>query len=78
MKFKLHIIFIITIILSSCSSQFIVEHKHNEIIPVKSDSDSITNSIILSYRLGIDSIMNEMLCISSLQMNKKGKIQEVF
>ena len=70
MKFKLHIIFIITIILSSCSSQFIVEHKHNEIIPVKSDSDSITNSIILSYRLGIDSIMNEVLCISDIEMNK--------
>ena len=70
MKFKLNIIFIFTIILSSCSSQFIVDHKYNEIIPVKSDSDSITNTIILPYRLGIDSIMNEVLCVSDLEMTK--------
>ena len=70
MKFKLNIIYIFTIILSSCISQFIVDHKYNEIIPVKSESDSITNTIILPYRLGIDSIMNEVLCVSDLEMTK--------
>ena len=36
-----------------------------------SDSDSITNTIILLfYRLGIDSIMNEVLCISDIEMTK--------
>ena len=51
-------------------SQFIVDYKKNEIIPVKSESDSITNSIILPYRLGIDSIMNEVLCVSDVEMTK--------
>jgi len=70
MKLKLHFIFIIIILLSSCSSQFTIDHRKNEIIPVKSDSDSTTNAIIMPYRLGIDSIMNEVLCNSDIEMTK--------
>ena len=70
MKLKLHFIFITIILLSSCSIQFVVDHSKNEIIPVKSDSDSTTNAIIMPYRLGIDSIMNEVLCNSDIEMTK--------
>ena len=71
MKLKLHFIYIIIILLSSYRSQFVVDHKQNEIIPVISDSDSTTNAIIMPYRLGIDSIMNEVLCTSDKEMTKR-------
>ena len=69
MKFKLLIIYITSVLLSSCSSQFVVDHKQNEIIRVITKSDSTTNSIIISS-LGIDSVMNEVLCISNMEMTK--------
>ena len=70
MKLKLHFLYITIILLSSCTSQFVLDHRKNEIIPVISDSDSTTNAIIMPYRLGIDSIMNEVLCISDIEMTK--------
>ena len=33
-------------------------------------ADSTTNSIIMPYSLGIDSVMNEVLCISNMEMTK--------
>ena len=70
MKFKLLIIYITSVLLSSCSSQFVVDHKQNEIIRVIAKPDSTTNSIIMPYSLGIDSVMNEVLCISNMEMTK--------
>ncbi len=70
MKFKLLIIYITSVLLSSCSSQFVVDHTQNEIIRVIAKPDSTTNSIIMPYSLGIDSVMNEVLCISNMEMTK--------
>ena len=59
-------------ILSSCSTQYILESSTNEVIPVNIDEDKSINQIIEPYKLGIDSIMNEVLCLSKEEM-KKGK-----
>ena len=66
-------IFILYIfLLSSCSTQYILESSTNEVIPVNINEDKSINEIIEPYKLGIDSIMNEVLCLSKEEI-KKGK-----
>ena len=47
-----------------------MEYNENEIIPVIEKSDLQVNKIISEYKYGIDSVMNEVLCYSKLEMNK--------
>lgn len=70
MKIKLHIIYIAAVLLSSCSTQLVINHNQNEIIPVISTPDSAITAIINPYKIGIDSVMNEVICISEKEMTK--------
>ena len=70
MKQRLHIIYIGAILLSACSTQFAVESKQNSVVSVSADPDSLITSIIAPYKVGIDSVMNEVLCVSEIEMTK--------
>lgn len=70
MKIKLNIIYIAAVVLSSCSTQLVIDHNQNEIIPVISTPDSAITAIINPYKIGIDSVMNEVICISNKEMTK--------
>jgi hypothetical protein len=70
MKLRLHIIYITAILLSACSTQYIIDSKQNSIISVSATPDSLITSIINPYKIGIDSVMNEVLCISEIEMTK--------
>lgn len=70
MKQRLHIIYIGAILLSACSTQFIIDSKQNSIISVSATPDSLITSIINPYKTGIDSVMNEVLCVSEIEMTK--------
>ena len=56
--------------MSACSTQFIIDSKQNSIISVSATPDSLITSIINPYKIGIDSVMNEVLCISEIEMTK--------
>ena len=70
MKLRLHIIYIVAILLSSCSTQLVIKSKQNSIVPVSASPDSLITSIIEPYKIGIDSVMNEVLCVSEIEMTK--------
>ena len=70
MKLRLHIIYIVAILLSSCSTQLVIKSKQNSIVSVSASPDSLITSIIEPYKIGIDSVMNEVLCVSEIEMTK--------
>lgn len=70
MKYKLNIIYISIVLLTSCSTQLVIDHNQNEIIPVISTPDSAITAMIYPYKIGIDSVMNEVICVSAKEMNK--------
>ena len=70
MKLRLHIIYIVTILLSACSTQLVIKSKQNSIVSVSASPDSLITSIIKPYKIGIDSVMNEVLCVSEIEMTK--------
>jgi len=70
MKLIKHIIYIGVILLSSCTTLYELDNKQNNIISVSATPDSLITSIINPYKIGIDSVMNEVLCFSSIEMTK--------
>ena len=72
MTLRKNIILICLILMYSCTTQLVLDSKENQIINVLANPDSIINSIIYPYKIGIDSVMNEVLCVSEIEM-KKGK-----
>ena len=73
MKLKLPIIYLlIASLIYSCSSSLFLESHEDKLIPVNANPDSVISAIIAPYKIGIDSIMNEVLCYSKLEM-RKGK-----
>ena len=70
MKLIKHIIYIGVILLSSCTTLYELDNKRNNIISVSATPDSLITSIIAPYKVGIDSVMNEVLCISDIEMTK--------
>ena len=70
MKIKLQYIYIGVILLSACTTQLVVESKQNSVVSITAIPDSIITAIINPYKIGIDSVMNEILCISELEMTK--------
>ena len=70
MKIKLHYIYIGVILLSACTTQLVVKSKQNSVVSITAIPDSIITSIINPYKIGIDSVMNEILCVSELEMTK--------
>ena len=70
MKLIKHIIYIGVILLSSCTTLYELDNKQNNIISVSATPDSLITSIITPYKVGIDSVMNEVLCFSSVEITK--------
>ena len=70
MKLIKHIIYIWVILLSSCITLYELDDKQNNIISVSATPDSLITSIIAPYKVGIDSVMNEVLCISKIEISK--------
>ena len=70
MKLKLYSTYIVAFLLIACTTQYNL-HSHTEkSMDVKAEEDSIISAMISPYKAGIDSIMNEVLCISSDKMTK--------
>ena len=70
MKLIKNIIYIGVILLSSCTTLYELDNKQNNIISVSATPDSLITSIIEPYKIGIDSVMNEVLCVSEIEMTK--------
>jgi len=70
MKLRFSIIYIVAFLLTACSVQYNLKSYKATSIDVSEEVDSISLSIIAPYKAGIDSIMNEVLCISKIEMTK--------
>ncbi len=72
MKFKHYTIYIVAFLLTACTVQYSLESHTETSLDVKAESDSAISAIVAPYKAGIDSVMNEVLCVSEMEM-KKGK-----
>ena len=72
MKLKKYYIYIVAIFIIACSPSYNLQSYNDEVIEVQSPVDSTVLAIITPYQNGIESQMNEVLCISKMEM-KKGK-----
>ena len=70
MKLKFLIISIVAFLLTACSVQYNLQSHIETSFDVSAESDSASFSIIAPYKAGIDSIINEVLCISEIDMTK--------
>ena len=70
MKLRFPLIYIVAFLLCACSVQNNLQ-SHSEIVyDVKAQSDRAITAMIAPYKIGIDSVMNEVLCISEVEMTK--------
>ena len=76
MKFKSLIFYISIFLLTACTIEYNVVSYSESSIDVKAEKDSSAFAIIAPYKAGIDAVMNEVLCISEIEM-KKGKLQSL-
>ena len=72
MKLKNYTIYIVAIIIIACSPSYNLQSYNDEVIQVQVTVDSTVLAIITPYQNGIESQMNEVLCVSEMEM-KKGK-----
>ena len=72
MKLKNYTIYIVAIIIIACSPSYNLQSYNDEVIEVQAPVDSTVLAIITPYQNGIESQMNEVLCVSEMEM-KKGK-----
>ena len=70
MKLKFPIISIAAFLLTACSVQYNLQSHTETSFDVSAEADSASLSIIAPYKAGIDSIINEVLCISKIEMTK--------
>ena len=70
MKLKFPIISIVAFLLTACSVQYNLQSHTETSFDVSAEADSASLSIIAPYKTGLDSIMNEVLCISKIEMTK--------
>ena len=70
MKLKLHLIHIVAFLLTSCSVQYNLQSHSQSTFDIEAKEDSDILSIIAPYKVGIDSIMNEVLCYNNIEMTK--------
>ena len=71
MKLIKNIIYIGVLLLSSCTTLYELDNKQNNIISVSATPDSLITSIIEPYKIGIDSVMNEVICVSEIEISKR-------
>ena len=76
MKLKKYYICIVAIFIIACSPIYNLQSYHVEVIEVQSPVDSTVLAIITPYQNGIESQMNEILCVSEMEM-KKGKAESL-
>ena len=72
MKLKKYAIYIVAIIIIACSPGYNLQSYNHEVIEVQSPIDSTVLAIITPYQNDIESQMNEVLCVSEMEM-KKGR-----
>ena len=70
MKFRVFLIYLVAFLLASCSVQYNLQSHSESIYDVKADNDSTITAMIAPYKIGIDSVMNKVLCISKIEMTK--------
>ena len=70
MKLKNYTIYIVAIIIIACSPSYNLQSYNDEVIEVQSPVDSTVLAIITPYQNGIESQMNEVLCVSEMEMKK--------
>ena len=70
MKLRFPIISIVAFLLTACSVQYNLQSHTETSFDVSAEADSASLSIIAPYKAGVDSIMNEVLCISKIEMTK--------
>ena len=64
--------YIVAIFIIACSPSYNLQSYHEEVLEVQSPVDSTVLTIITPYQNGIESQMNEILCVSEMEI-KKGK-----
>ena len=72
MKLKKHYTYIVAIFIISCSTGYNLQSYDDKVIEVQSPVDSTVLAIITPYQNSIELQMNEVLCISKMEM-KKGR-----
>ena len=72
MNFKKHIIYIVIVILSSCSKELNLQSYNSETIGVNISPDSTILNIIAPYKKAIQFEMNEVISYSKTNLTKKG------
>ena len=72
MKLKNYTLYIVAIFIIACSPSYNLQSHHDEVIEVQAPVDSTVLAIITPYQNGIESQMNEVLCVSEMEM-KKGR-----
>ena len=70
MKLKLYLIYLVAFLLASCSVQYNLQSHSESIYDVKAENDSAIIAMIAPYKIKIDSVMNDVLCISEVEMTK--------
>ncbi len=70
MKLKNYTIYIVAIIIIACSPSYNLQSYNDEVIEVQAPVDSTVLAVITPYQNGIESQMNEVLCVSEMEMNK--------
>ena len=70
MKFRVSLIYLVAFLLASCSVQYNLQSHSESIYDVKADNDSTITAMIAPYKIGIESVMNKVLCISKIEMTK--------
>jgi len=70
MKLKNYTLYIVAIFIIACSPSYNLQSHHDEVIEVQAPVDSTVLAIITPYQNGIESQMNEVLCVSEMEMNK--------
>ena len=70
MKWRTYLIYLVAFLLASCSVQYNLQSHSESIYDVKAENDSTITAMIAPYKIGIDSVMNKVLCVSNIEMTK--------
>tara|TARA_B100000767_G_scaffold180447_1_gene168415 strand:+ start:416 stop:1126 length:711 start_codon:yes stop_codon:yes gene_type:complete len=72
MKLKKYTIYLVLILLFSCTASYNLQSFDSESIEIKISADSSALAIIAPYQKGIEIEMNEVLTYSKIRLTKKG------
>ncbi|MDB0027126.1 5'-nucleotidase C-terminal domain-containing protein [Flavobacteriales bacterium] len=70
MKLKHYTIYIVILLIVACSQTYKLQSYEDEVISIEAPIDSTILNIILPYQNSIEAQMNEVLCISKMEMEK--------